>query len=143
MNSFSILTIAFLSFIIVILLFSNTNNIIPANEGDPLMSSNAYNEGFTAPTDYTTYPANIAMDSENKFEISPSAPANGCHRIFGTNGLACSPVTADNVNPIDTYSQSGGSLSCQSYGMSNSRGFLCLDENQRKLYTTRGGNVGL
>jgi hypothetical protein len=143
MNSFSILTIVFLSFIIVVLLFSNTNNIIPANEGDPLMYSNAYNEGFTTPTDYTTYPTNVAMDSEKKLEISPSVSANGCHRIFGTNGLACSPVTADNVNPMDTYSQSGGSLSCQSYGMSNSRGFLCLDENQRKLYTTRGGNAGL
>lgn len=136
MRLFPKIFIAVLFFVIIALLFLNTNNIVPSNEADPLLASHKYKEGFAS--EYASYPNNASLDSGNEWDISPSA--KNCYRIFGENGLACSPNSTD-VNPTDIYSRSSGSLTCESYGLSNSRGFLCLDENQRKLYTTRGGNA--
>ena len=45
---------------------------------------------------------------------------------------------------IDVYSDATGSLDQQcadkSNGMSNSKGYLCLDQSQLQLLKTRGGN---
>ena len=59
--------------------------------------------------------------------------------VEGFEGLHASPY-ADST-PIDTFSQAVGGLECKSYGYSNSKGPLCLDANQIKLLSTRGGNA--
>ena len=41
---------------------------------------------------------------------------------------------------IDVYSQYSGSLGCPINAMSNSTGYLCLDEKATQLLRTRGGN---
>jgi hypothetical protein len=126
-------------------LFLNTSNYVPANELGAFSQLHTYtSEGFTngsaVPTEYTSYPTNQAFDSATKWEISPSASTGACYKVMGTNGLACSP-DAVSANPIDIYSNASGSSTCQSYGLTNSRGFLCLDDKQRTLYTSRGGNA--
>jgi hypothetical protein len=64
---------------------------------------------------------------------------SSCQSSVGFGGLLCSPD--DNSNPKDIYSHAKGSLGCKSYGYSNSRGFLCMDPEQLRLLTTRGGNA--
>jgi hypothetical protein len=72
-------------------------------------------------------------DKGNKKEPS-------CTNVVGFKGLLCSP---DNnyINPKDIYSEAKGSLGCKSYGYSNSKGFLCMDPEQVRLLTSRGGNA--
>jgi len=42
--------------------------------------------------------------------------------------------------PIDIYSQARGNLSCEPNSYSNSSGYLCLDQNQKRQLMTRGMN---
>ena len=41
---------------------------------------------------------------------------------------------------IDVYSQAQGSPTCAPNTYSNSMGYLCMDDKQKQLLTTRGGN---
>jgi hypothetical protein len=41
---------------------------------------------------------------------------------------------------LDIYSQAEGNLNCESSPYSNSMGYLCMDENQKKALQTRGYN---
>ena len=56
----------------------------------------------------------------------------------GFEGLQSAPFTKE--IPIDIFSQAQGNISCPPVGYSNSRGPLCLDQNQKNLLLTRGGN---
>jgi hypothetical protein len=56
----------------------------------------------------------------------------------GDYGLLTSPNAV--FVPIDTFSQSPGSAECQSFGLTKSTGYLCLNAAQRKLAGSRGGN---
>ena len=59
----------------------------------------------------------------------------------GFVGLESAPFGGD--GPIDRFSGTPGKLECDSIssGLTNSRGGLCLDDNQQKLLRTRGGNA--
>jgi hypothetical protein len=140
--SAKLLVAGFLLFLIGILLIINSQNyIIPSN--DSSINVNSYStEGFSGsskPIEYTSYPSNKSMDFNNNKDIVPSNEQ--CFKIKGQNGLVCSPSSPTTNNPTDTFSQSSGSPDCQSYGLMNSKGYVCLNENQKKLYTTRGGNA--
>lgn len=137
--------IIILVLIITASLLLNTHNYVPANELDVFTRNYSYNsEGFNTfkesdkTPEYSTYLNNETLDSYSKWEINPTS--NTCYKVMGANGLVCSP---DNnaSNPKDIYSESSGSLECDSYGLMNSRGFLCLNDKQKTLYTTRGGNA--
>jgi hypothetical protein len=67
------------------------------------------------------------------------ANKSSCQSSVGFGGLLCSPD--ENSNPKDIYSDAKGSLGCKSYGYSNSRGFLCMEPEQVRLLTSRGGNA--
>lgn len=110
-----------------------------------LLFSNMYPyEGFRnakdPPTEYSTYPDHTSIDFRKNNEIqSTDSP---CRKVTGFNGLFCaSNQEAGASNPTDIYSTAQGDDTCESYGLMNSRGYLCLDANQKKMLTTRGGNA--
>lgn len=132
----------FLFLLIFIVLILNTNNyIVPSNDASllPINSSEGFTNVKNSSIEYTTYSSHESIDSNSNNYIVKSNDQQ-CFKIEGQNGLACSPNVVS-ANPIDYFSQAKGSLTCQSYGMSNSKGFLCLNEDQKRLYTTRGGNA--
>lgn len=92
-------------------------------------------EGFS---EYTTYPENKAIDSNDSKQINPSG-STGPVKVSGFDGLIGSYVSPE--TPIDTYSQSLGDKTCKSYGLSTSTGALCLNPDQIRLLTSRGGNM--
>jgi len=144
MNNMKLVIIGILVVLLLGALIMNSQNFVPANELNTFTKNYPYNEGFKSikeldrKTEYSTYPDNNPLDSYSKWEITPNN--NSCYKVMGINGLVCSPSVND-TNPKDIYSEAKGSLDCPSYGLSNSKGFLCLDNKQKLLYTTRGGNA--
>ena len=70
----------------------------------------------------------------------PTPPSKDSKKkVEGFEGLMSSPYGEE--KPLDIYSTAKGDLTCQSVGMYNSKGPLCLDENQKKMLQTRGANA--
>lgn len=59
-------------------------------------------------------------------------------KVKGFQGIYGSSDTPERK---DFYYGTSGSLDCQSYGYSNSQGFLCLNNDQKQMLMTRGGNA--
>ena len=147
----SFLTFLILFFIVIcIFSFAIVGSCKYTPYSKDLMATNRYNrESFgnfkNEPLGYTSTSTNQDMDDLQNRELQSSnmgANVNGCHKMMGFNGLFCnSQQSQDPKNPVDIYSTAKGSLECQSYGYMNSRGYLCMDDNQKKLLTTRGGNA--
>jgi hypothetical protein len=139
-----IVIIVVLALLTLSALMMNSQIYIPANEADVFTKNFPYSESFTnlketsKSTDYGTYGNNSAVDSLNQFNITPTA--SQCYKVGGVSGLVCSPDSTAS-NPKDIYSEAKGSVECHSYGLMNSKGYLCLNEEQKTLYTTRGGNA--
>jgi hypothetical protein len=97
-------------------------------------------EGFT-PVHYATYPDGGAIDIKDRNLIVSTSSLPTAQRVRNEPGLFGSQ---DLSSKLDIYSDAKGGLSeecaLKSGGMSNSQGYLCLDDNQRMLLTTRGGN---
>lgn len=100
-------------------------------------------EGFgnfkESPAEYSTFPENLNIDFQKNKDID-TTNTSPCRKVVGFNGLFCSAEN-EPANPLDTFSKASGSLTCPSYGYANSRGFLCLDAEQKRLLSTRGGNA--
>lgn len=143
-NRMSMLTIFLLILLLVILLTSMCVSCMSFKpyRADTVFSKEYVFEGFTATkpdTSYTnaadgnnidsTYSSYLLKDTDKK-----------CKKVHGFNGVYCDP--ADDVNKLDAFGEVKGDLGCvgQSSGLSNSTGALCLDENQKQLLSTRGGN---
>lgn len=125
--------------ILIILLFftvfASCTHVVPYSREGIFTNMYPYEEGFTN-TEYTTYPNNKSIDSYTNYDIVKSND----NKYVGFNGLLSSP-DATATNPVDIYSQAPGEPSCKSFGYSNSRGFLCMNDEQVRLLTTRGGNA--
>jgi hypothetical protein len=88
---------------------------------------------------YSDNTNNKIADFTNNNEITPTNTQ--CSKVMGFNGLFCPTKGNDSANPTEIFSKAKGDNSCESYGLMNSRGFLCLDDNQKKMLMTRGGNA--
>lgn len=130
---FSLFSVLFTILIILLFLttFASCSQVVPYSR-DGVLNMYPYTEGFT---EYTTSDNNNSIDSYTQYNIASSKD----NQYMSFNGLVSSP---DNIklNPNDIYSQAQGEPSCKSYGYSNSRGFLCMNPEQIRLLTTRGGN---
>ena len=92
-------------------------------------------EGFRNNESSTSYPDYKIVD-DGKLDIS-----SPLKKVNGFNGLLSS---SDYIEPSNDFLATvNGSLDCgsQSYGYSNSRGFLCMTPEQVNILTTRGGNA--
>lgn len=80
--------------------------------------------------------------SPSEMDTSSSINANTVTtpvvKVEGFEGLLSSPYS-ENIM-IDVYSQAQGSPTCAPNTYSNSMGYLCMDDKQKTLLTTRGGN---
>jgi hypothetical protein len=128
----------FLIIILISLWFSSTPTYIPYSSS--ISSNHANFEAFgTLPLEYSTVSKNTALDGGSSNYLIQS-DKSGCKSVMGYEGagLFCDP----NAKPIsiDIYSDAEGSLTCQGYGYTNSRGSLCLTEKKKAQLSTRGMN---
>ena len=124
--------------LIAIIMFSVSTTVNPYDNS--IYEKQYAYEGFSNPIHYSTYPNHLAVDQKVNHNIVPLKC--GVQPLWGFGGLFGSPNAPDNT--LDMYSTAPGSLSekCQnlSAGYSNSKGYLCLNADQIKMLTTRGGN---
>ena len=96
-------------------------------------------EGFKGGVEYSAYPSNDNVDTYTGALIDQSKNTAECKRVWGYNGLFCSPETGDKL--FDPFFGSGSSMTCEGSGITKSGGNVCLNAEQRRLLTTRGGNA--
>ena len=122
--------------VILLSMWVATSKILPANEG--LYNGNYNYEAFTS-LGYS----NLATQYDDIDAIALSSykyPANTeCKKVSGFDGLFCVPTMPE--KKLDTFSDNSSSLTCQSSGLSNSKGPLCLTKEQIGLLSTRGQNI--
>lgn len=107
---------------------SNTHNNGNMHEGFNIMN----------PMQYTLFPDNSPTDLIHD-NNNISSVGEEYVKLSGYSGLQSSPNTIH--KPLDIYSQATSSTTCQSYGLMNSTGHLCLNPEQIRLLQTRGGNL--
>ena len=121
--------ILFLVFLIMGSLFSCMDAVPYTENGVAKQATNV--EGFEAmdkPLDYNTQ--NTKQENADAAEM---AMGHGFKHLF--NGIN------NNGEPLDKFSSVKGDLYCEkAYGISNSRGPLCFDDETIRLLRTRGGN---
>jgi hypothetical protein len=108
---------------------------------DTIFQKHGKFEGFKSNQQILHYgdsKSNAVVDTNTQFAINGN---NNCKKMFGFDGLFCTPK--EDPHRVDEIGSAKGSLECvgKSYGLTNSLGGLCLDEHQKKLLTTRGGNM--
>jgi len=98
-------------------------------------------QSFGIPLEYTVVnQPNKATD--DTYMTSSIHPDNvSCKKVSGFNGMGvfCNPTASE--QKIDIYSDAPGKLDCQSVGLYNSKGSLCLDQKMIDQLQTRGGNA--
>ena len=133
-----IFIIAMLGVVIMMTTVLSSTIVVPYNS----MSKHAsVEEGFTQPVHYAKYADGSAMDVKDRHLINSTTSDPVSQRVTNMQGL----FGPENLSQkLDIYSDatSGLSKECEmnSLGLSNSRGYLCLDAGQRAMITTRGGN---
>jgi hypothetical protein len=134
----TILFFSFIFFLVIIFSLSGGSSVTVPYYQDNLFSIQYPYEGFNNldQLEYTTFNDNKPIDSYTSFTIG-SQPVD-CKKVWGFNGLFCKPYIAD--NKLDIFSESEGKKDCRGVGLTNSQGNLCLNDVQKKLLTTRGGN---
>lgn len=123
--------------VIAISALVGSKSVMPYSQ-DTLFSIQYPFEGFqdANPLEYTTNNEHKALDSYSSYLISNQEV--DCKKVWGFDGLYCKPCVAD--NKLDVFSEAEGKKDCQGVGLTNSLGNLCLNDVQKKLLTTRGGN---
>jgi hypothetical protein len=77
--------------------------------------------------------------NHSKKKLSNLINKNKFTKVEGFSGIFGSSI--DSSEMIDIFRDSKSSTNCYGSGLVNSGGGLCLDEKQRILLTTRGGNA--
>lgn len=105
-----------------------------------------WSEGFTGSKhtlEYSSYPNNDSIDTKKTMLIDASANKTSdkpqCGKIWGLNGIFCTPYIADNL--IDVFYSAKSDMNCTGSGLTKGQGNLCLDKVQQTLLTSRGGNA--
>jgi hypothetical protein len=87
---------------------------------------------------YSSYPDNLPIDTKIPMLIDQDKkPPLG--RVWGFSGVYGAVGVAD--NSIDVFYGAKSDMTCDGSELSKGSGNLCLDKNQRKLLTSRGGNA--
>ncbi len=140
---FNILVIILFVLILSCATMFSCSTFIP-HSTDSIFEKHSKFEGFQNNNNKLDYASNDkqndAMDL-NKENVIESSGESTCKQVFGFDGLYCEPK--ENPHMVDKIGTAKGSAKCvgKSYGLTDSMGGLCLNENQAKLLTTRGGNA--
>jgi hypothetical protein len=139
---FALIILAVFVLLLVVMATTAGTYVVPYQPMNARLPMSAY-EGFSLFGGNSTAVPGQPSNPGVAAAIKPAAgqvQQTPCKRVDGFDGIYCS---ADNVPkvPMDMFSDTPGDLKCQSYGYSNSRGFLCLSDTQKKLISSRGGNA--
>jgi len=124
----TLIIIGQLIFIVILSVIFSTTSLSPLNNNGL--------EGFSL--EYTGVSAPI----DDVYAVQKTSPESSeCKKVdgFPGYGVFCSPSSAPQT--IDIFSQAKGDVTCESLGYSNSRGPICMDENMKRMLTTRGANA--
>ena len=142
MRAFTFILIIFAIILLMSFTVVGSATFVPYSKSTLFSNMYPY-EGFSSfkdvPTEYSTFPEYKNVDFQRNKDIATTGDSP-CRKVVGFNGLFCSAEN-EPANPLDTFSKASGSMTCPSYGYMNSRGFLCLDAEQKRLLSTRGGNA--
>jgi len=130
--------IAILGIVIMMTAVLSSTKFVPYNS---LSKYTPVSEGFVQPVHYAKYSDGSAIDMKDRNLIDNTTSLPNAQRVKNMQGL----FGPEDLSPkLDIYSDAVGGLSkeCElsSFGLTNSKGYLCLDSNQRSLIATRGGN---
>jgi len=120
------LFLGFILFVVIILSLAMPS-VVPYHK-DTLFSKEFPYEGFEGSV-YTNTPVQDTPVQENQKEFKKE----------GFEGLQYSPLNSS--EKLDIFSDFEGSSRCPSYGLSNTKGYLCLNDKAKELLSTRGGNA--
>ena len=128
----TLIVIGQLLIILVLSLWLSTTSIAPINangiEGFSTLGYTAVGQPMKATDDIYAVKTIIPDDSQCK-------KVNG----FSKHGVFCTPYSQS--EKLDIYSEAKGDITCDSMGLYNSKGPLCLDDNMKRMLQTRGANA--
>jgi len=114
--------------------FNRAKSMTPGFEGFSNYGRNHY-------INYSTYPDNKPIDSKTPFLIEPEKKPS-LSRIWGFSGVYGDVGLADKT--VDAFYNTKTDPSCAgSILHKGAGGNVCLDKNQTKLLTSRGGNASI
>jgi len=126
----TLIVIGQLFLIVILSLVFSTTSLSPLNNNGI--------EGFS-PLEYTGVSApTIAKDDVSSLNLV-TQELSECKKVDGFSGVFCTPTSKP--ENIDIYSQAKGDIKCDGLGYFNSRGSLCMDENMKRMLSTRGANA--
>ena len=96
-------------------------------------------EEFKGGISYSSFPQNENLDTYTGMMVGGNSNLD-CKRVWGYNGLYCSPDTALSTM-VDPFYNTSSSMTCEGSGMQKGSGNVCLSADQRRLLTTRGVNA--
>ena len=131
--------IAILGIVIMMTAVLSSSKFVPYNS---LSKNTPVTESFTHPIYYAKYSDGSAIDIKDRHLINSTASSQSAQRVKNMQGL----FGHEDLSPeLDVYSKVAGGLSkeCElnSLGLTNSKGYLCLDNKQRDMIIKRGGNA--
>ena len=135
-----ILTVSALFLVIIFLAiwFSTTPAYVPYSS--TIFSKQAKFEGFST-NEYSNASDNSTIDSSvSNNLIKPPSSGPKVVSGFRRDGIFNSPDVAISEK-LDIYSNAKGDLNSEGSGYYNSMGSLVLDDNMKKMLTTRGMNA--
>lgn len=144
LSSGLLITIIFLAIVVIFTTFMAARKVVPYNAGSKYenMGVEGFSDQNLRPQHYATYPGGQSTDVKDQYLIKSTAADTTAQRVPGLSGVFGPGETTNKM--LDIYSTAQGSLAdkCASTSseMSNSMGYLCLNQDQLKLLTTRGGN---
>jgi len=122
--------------IVFVMIFCILGIVLFFNKPSSLLN---INEGFKGGLDYSSYPQNNNMDSYTGCLVGGNSNLD-CKRVWGYNGLYCTPDKA-NAAMYDPFYNTSSNMTCEGSGLHKSSGNVCMNDQQLKLLTTRGGNA--
>lgn len=132
--------LAGLAIVVVLTTCVGCSKVTPYNSHPKYASAD---EGFR-PIHYASYPDGKSVDVKDRHLINSNASQPTAQRVSNLKGLFGPQGACDK---IEIYSDAKGGLSDEcmkkSSGLSNSQGYLCLNDRQIELLKTRGGNQPL
>lgn len=120
--------LAVIIYIVIIGCLCSSIRVVPYTKG---ISYTNVSENFEERTATNNFATSLGVEPEPVL----------CKKVHGFKDLQCCPNAKS--QKIDPFGLSKGKPGCDGVGLFNSSGPLCLNENQRRLLQTRGGNMEL
>ena len=127
--------------IIIVAMMFSTSGMSPYDEHNPKSLSQYPYEGFVAAMEYFhNRNSATAAPTTTSASTTTSAPTSEV-AVEGFQGLQSGAYSPEQRIDEIIYSSAGPDCNGKKFGLSTSKGFLCLSDKDIKLLTSRGGNA--